>query len=208
MTNAAPWRIEPGVRPGHRTAAAALYWSAFGAKLGRLLGPDDRGRAYVERVLDPAHALSAIDADGTLLGLAGFKTTDGACVSGGVRDLVAIYGPLGASWRAVLLAPLERPVEAGRLLMDGIAVAEAARGRGVGSALLDAVVDEARRRALTEVRLDVIDSNPRARALYLRRGFEPTGTETTGPIYRRLLGFEAATTMIRPVATDDTRDRA
>jgi len=42
---------------------------------------------------------------------------------------------------------------------------------GVGSALLDAVAREAQARGLKEVRLDVIDSNPRAKALYTRKGF-------------------------------------
>lgn len=202
------WRVEAGVRPEHRTAAAALYWSAFGAKLGKLLGPAERGRAFIERALDPTHAISAVDDTGGLLGLAGFKTDAGACVDGGFADLIAIYGRFGALWRAPLLAPIERPVQPGRLLMDGIAVADHARGRGVGSTLLGAIVDEARRRGAAEVRLDVIDRNPRAKALYLRRGFEPAGRERTGRLYGWLLGVEGATTMIRPVSPSDSSPRA
>ncbi len=192
-------QIERGIRPEHRTVAAALYWDAFGAKLGTLLGPAERGRRFIERVIDPTHSITAIDADDALLGLAGFKTADGACVGGEFDDLVALYGLPGAVWRGALLAPLLRPVEPDRLLMDGIAVAAEARGRGVGTALLDAIIDEAAARGAREVRLDVIDTNPRARALYARRGFEPTATERTGWLYRRLLGFESATTMIRQV---------
>jgi ribosomal-protein-alanine N-acetyltransferase len=56
-----------------------------------------------------------------------------------------------------------------------IAVAEDCWGRGIGSALLDALTGEARRRRCAEVFLEVRKDNPRARGLYLRRGFVEIG---------------------------------
>jgi [ribosomal protein S18]-alanine N-acetyltransferase len=56
-----------------------------------------------------------------------------------------------------------------------IAVAEASWGKGVGSALLGALVDAARRRGCEQMFLEVRKDNPRARGLYLRRGFEEIG---------------------------------
>jgi ribosomal-protein-alanine N-acetyltransferase len=56
-----------------------------------------------------------------------------------------------------------------------IAVAEDYWGRGVGSALLAALIQAARDRGCTEVFLEVRKDNPRARGLYLRRGFEEIG---------------------------------
>jgi [ribosomal protein S18]-alanine N-acetyltransferase len=56
-----------------------------------------------------------------------------------------------------------------------IAVSESSWGLGIGSALLGALMDEARRRRCTEVFLEVRKDNPRARGLYLRRGFEEIG---------------------------------
>jgi len=82
--------------------------------------------------------------------------------------------------------------------MDGIFVAPAARGHGVGTALLDATIAEARTRGYAEVRLDVIDSNPRARALYERVGFVAKDTQQLGPL-RHIFGFKSATTMVRAV---------
>jgi [ribosomal protein S18]-alanine N-acetyltransferase len=56
-----------------------------------------------------------------------------------------------------------------------IAVARAYWGRGIGSALLGALLQAAAARGCTEVFLEVREDNPRARGLYLRRGFEEIG---------------------------------
>lgn len=56
-----------------------------------------------------------------------------------------------------------------------IAVSSRHWGHGVGSALLSALIQAARDRDRTEVFLEVREDNPRARGLYLRRGFEEIG---------------------------------
>jgi [ribosomal protein S18]-alanine N-acetyltransferase len=56
-----------------------------------------------------------------------------------------------------------------------IAVAQAYWGRGIGSALLSALLNAAGGRGCTEVFLEVREDNPRARGLYQRRGFEEIG---------------------------------
>jgi [ribosomal protein S18]-alanine N-acetyltransferase len=56
-----------------------------------------------------------------------------------------------------------------------IAVRQAYWGRGIGSALLSALLTAARERGCAEVFLEVRADNPRAHGLYLRRGFEELG---------------------------------
>lgn len=189
-------RIQNGIPDGAEEQAAALYWEAFGEKLGMVMGPRDKGFAYINRVLDPTHAISAVDDKGQLLGVVGFKTYEGALVGGDYSDIAAIYGHLGAIWRATLLSLLDRDVENKRFLMDGIFVTENARGQGVGSALLDAVMAEGRSRGYPSLRLDVINTNPRAKALYERHGFQTLKTNRLGPL-KHVFKFEAATTMIK-----------
>lgn len=192
-----PIEITPGFTDAERPVLAGLYWQAFGAKLGRVMGPQARALRFIERVMQPDHALVAREG-ATVLGVAGFKTAQGAFVGGDFTDLRAVYGGVGALWRAAALSLLERDVETRRLLMDGICVADAARGRGIGTRLLHAIFDEARSRGCPAVRLDVIDSNPRARALYEREGFQPVGEDHLGPL-RWLFGFRSATKMVRAV---------
>lgn len=194
----ASFSVRRGLPPEHRAPAAAAYWEAFSRKLRVPLGPPDKAVAFLERVLDPDHAISALSSQGDFLGVAGFKTPSGAFVGGSFADLAKVYGVLSATTRALLVSLLERPCEDRTLLMDGIVVAPSARGMGVGAALLDAIERRARELDLEQVRLDVIDANPRARALYERQGYEARATLSTGP-FRRLFGFAGAATMYKNV---------
>ena len=70
------------------------------------------------------------------------------------------------------------PVGTGRLLPDGhigrMAVARTARGAGIGSALLRALMDEARRRGHREA---MLSAQTHAIEFYRRHGYEIAGSE-------------------------------
>jgi ribosomal protein S18 acetylase RimI-like enzyme len=173
-------------------AAARLYWEAFAGKLGRLLGPSDRGERFFSETVNPASIIAATQG-GELLGIVAFKSDGEGFSSASARDLFRHYG-IGALWRLVPLAMLERTSAEDTLQMDGICVGAAARGKGVGSALFDALFAYARESGFAHVTLDVIDTNPHAKRLYERLGFEPVKVESTS-FLRPLLGFSYATKM-------------
>lgn len=194
--------ITSGFHDDERAQVAGLFWQAFGQKLGKVMGPETRALAFFAAALDPEFALVARDGQGRLLGLAGFKTTEGGLAGGSLTQLARVYGWIGALWRAGLLSVLERQMQPGVFQMDGIFVDASGRGMGVGTALLQAVADAARARGLDQVQLDVIDTNPRARALYERMGFRATGTERTG-VFKWVFGFDSATRMVLPIVPGD-----
>ena len=177
-----------------RDQAAALYWQAFGAKLGRVMGPEVLALRLLSRIIRADHAIIAMAGD-RLVGLVGYKTPRGAFASGTWGDLWAIYG-MGGLWRALVLRLLVRDVDNERFLLDGLCVAPLAQGQGVGTALLAAVAIEAQARGYRAVRLDVVDTNPRARALYEREGFRVI-RETPMGLLRHVFGFASSATMVR-----------
>jgi ribosomal protein S18 acetylase RimI-like enzyme len=189
-------KITVGIPAAHKAEVAALYWEAFGKKLGFVMGPRDRALSFITAVLRADHGICAQDDAGRLLGVVGFKTAKGALVGGGFEDLRKVYGWVGASIRTAALAALEQDTENQRFLMDGLFVAPAARNKGVGTALLDAICAEAATRGYAQVRLDVIDTNPRAKALYRKQGFKEVKTTGIGPL-RYVFGFNSSTTMVR-----------
>ena len=188
--------LQTGFPEPHRADAARLYWQAFGDKLGPVMGPEPRALRFLQRVMRSDQVISAIGAEGSLLGIAGFKTPNGSFASGQAADLTAIYGRVGGLWRRVMLGLLSDGVDNDRFLLDGLCVDAAARGLGVGSALLAAICDEAQKRGFHHVRLEVIDTNARAIALYKRLGFQITATQSIG-VLRLIFGFRSALTMVR-----------
>jgi GNAT superfamily N-acetyltransferase len=70
-------------------------------------------------------------------------------------------------------APHDRCGDTGYLI--SMWVAPEARRQGIGSALVDAVVDWARTQGLRRLLLDVAETNAPATALYARKGFVPNG---------------------------------
>lgn len=188
------FRITKGFSAAERDTIAALFWEAFSRKLALGLGPKEKALRFLARVADPQFALCARGKEGQLLGVAGFKTVEGALIGGGFSDLRAIFGTASALWRAALLSALDRDLKQDTLLMDGIFVTKDARGMGVGTALLHAIKHEAEEHGCADVRLDVIDNNPRARVLYQREGFVAGKVQTLGPL-KHLFGFSSATEM-------------
>ncbi|WP_323380227.1 hypothetical protein [Sulfitobacter sp. F26169L] len=84
--------ISSGFSDSECAKVAYLYWQAFSAKLGRLLGPDKRALAFFGQIIDPAYALIARDLDQNVIGVAGYKTAKGALTAGGLKDIAQHYG--------------------------------------------------------------------------------------------------------------------
>jgi hypothetical protein len=112
--------IVDGFQTDQRDMAIRLFWEAFEGKLLPVMKPDAKALRFLDLVADPAHAISAISSDGTLIGGAGFKTKNGSFIGGGLKELCAAYGMIGGFWRGLVLSILERPLQPGTLLMDGI----------------------------------------------------------------------------------------
>jgi ribosomal-protein-alanine N-acetyltransferase len=96
--------------------------------------------------------------------------------AGGVvgREIVsgreAASGPAMAGYAGLMFVPGGTQAD-----VLTIAVRQAYWGRGIGSALLDALVTAARDRGCAEVFLEVRADNSRAHGLYRRRGFADIG---------------------------------
>ncbi len=185
-------QIREGIGEEFRAQAAEIYWHAFRDKLQNVLGPDEKGRAYFSRAFVLDKAFIAYEGD-ELLGVVGFDIGEGGIISDRMVDFFKIYG-LSTFWRIFLLSAFTRRVEPYSLQMDGIAVLESARGQGVGSELMNAIIKKAYDTNRRYILLDVIDRNTRAKALYERMGFYTLREEKIGYL-SRFFNFKSATKM-------------
>ena len=152
-----PFTIHPARSPHDVAATAALFrayhewlnidlsFQSFAAELASLPGkyaPSAGGEILLARV------------DDEVVGCIALRD-----VSGVVADYTSRNG--SGSGRRSKIAEVKR-----------LYTLPAARGLGVGNALVTAVMDVARRRGYDEVRLDTLPRMPAAIALYKRAGFE------------------------------------
>lgn len=153
-----------GFTEDERASIGSLCWEAFGQKLRAGFASESTGMAVVRA------------ADLTWSHL---------------RRQLSLQGALRAT---LALSLLSRAAHPRSLVLDGICVDSAARGLGIGTALLSSAIGHARQVGAHTVRLTVVDSNPRARALYERRGFAPVDSGSLGPL-SFAYGFDGYTTM-------------
>jgi ribosomal protein S18 acetylase RimI-like enzyme len=180
-----------------RVRVGFLYWEAFVRKLRSGFADEATGMAVVRAALRPENMLVA-RRGGDVVGVCGFYDAGTGAADltwSRLRRTLSIPAALRARLVLSLLSRTNRP---GSLVLDGICVDSSARGLGIGTALLSAATDHARQAGARTVRLSVVDGNPRAHALYERRGFVPVDSGSLGllsPVY----GFDGYTTMERAV---------
>ena len=190
--------VSRGFSDDERTRVAHLYWEAFGQKLRPGFVDEQTGIETLRIGLQPEHVLVA-RRDEALLGVCGFYGTKSGAVDltwSSLRRTLSIPAAVRAG---IVLAVLSRSARTDSLILDGICVDRAARGLGIGSSLLDAASSYARTVGARSVRLSVVDGNPRARALYERRGFRPVDGGALG-VLSVLYGFDRYPTMELAVA--------
>lgn len=160
--------VRRGIAPEQRAAVAALLWRGY----GRGLMPFSRrvaAEAWIARALNPNAALLAMR---------------GAAVVGvvGLRDRQGGLLRVEAGWRMALWRPGPATTE---LVIDGLAVAPDQQRRGIGLALIEAVLAEARWRGHRGARAEVAAGNIAALRLFTSAGFVETGRVRAGPLWRR-----------------------
>ncbi len=195
--------IEHGLPDGLREQGVALFEEAFGENMRMAVRDRAKRMAFMGRVYAAPNVIIA-RREGELMGMVGLSSK-GAPYDGGLMDIgwdprpySDLLGWLGAAWAVWGLRPGGPRPRSDEIYVDGIAVAPALRGNGIGTRLLDEVVAAARVHDKRFVRLEVVDTNPRARALYERYGFKVTGTQSFR-YQQRWTGFGAMISMELPV---------
>ena len=197
MTNG-DFEIVHGIPDGLVLQAADLFYDAFRRKFEPIAGSREKAVAVLAEDFDAERVILAVGATEKVLGIVGLNYEGRRLANLSWQTFRSHFGPLSGSWKRLAFSAFMRDEHPGQLQMEGIAVHADARGRGIGTCLLEETCAVARRVGLSHVRLEVINTNPRARMLYEREGFEP------GPVHRlplvgRWFGFSSYTTMLKKV---------
>ena len=186
----------------HIPAGVRLYYTGLEVKLRPAFGPIASALAVVPGSIHPTRCMTAFS-EGRLAGILGIHDQQGSFLEPSYGTMVRHYGQISGAFRTMLLMLLDHKTPPGDLYLDGIVVDPSLRGQGIGSALITAFEDRARDNGFATVSLEVIDTNPRARSLYERLGYQQVATHTMGP-FSRLFGFRTThrlTKSIRPAGS-------
>lgn len=172
-------RIRRALALAQAEDAAALYWQAFGRQILPLPVRAAKGQALLRRCLHPYRAISA-QVDGALIGLIGLRDAKGGLFGPRPQDIRAVWGgPYGRALAAASGLYKGGP-DSDELVIDGIVVAPAWRGRGIGAALVRAAMTEAETRDFPGLRAEVAPGNLAGLALYQSLGFSQIGQARIG----------------------------
>ncbi len=188
-----------GLPEEFRHDAARLYDEAFGQKFKFIIKNKEKRITILADCISPDPAIVALEED-RLAGIAGFHENGLSFFSSGnIKILIKHLGFLKGLQAALLFSFFERKPFKHELLMEGIVVDSISRGKGIGTGLIDRLTEYAQLKGFNRIRLDVIDINEGARRLYERKGFVAVQTDKF-PYLRKLIGFSAATTMVKYLA--------
>lgn len=180
-----------------RPQAGLIYYEAFRRKLQPLIGRPAKTMTVLTAGLNLDMMMGALE-EGRLLGIAGLHSHAGTFSHITLRESVAALGLAHGiyAWVALNLFDAGAECPSGELRIAALAVDAVARGRGIGSRLLEAVFAKARREGFRAVRLEVVDTNTGARSLYERQGFAVVKTQRY-PLMRNWLGFSGEHVMVK-----------
>jgi ribosomal protein S18 acetylase RimI-like enzyme len=106
------------------------------------------------------------------------------------NDRVMFVAVEGEAWVGMAGCSL-RDGDAGSMTLDGTGmwISPAARGRGLGERLIEAIIEWGRARGAGRMEFAVTETNEVAIALYQRLGFRPTGRRRALESYPELTGM-------------------
>ena len=196
------------IKPGYRILkgipsllieqAVSIYYEAFSGKMNPLIGDEEKVVPFIKKTTD-FNACFYAEVDERILGIAGIQDRENNFTKN------ISFGYLAREFnffRALLIRYVygfkTAKIKEGVIRVDSIAVAQDARGKGVGTALLNEIFEYAREKGYREIKLEVINTNPEAKKLYERLGFKSVKEIRYGFITKRA-GFTSEFIMSRRV---------
>lgn len=176
-----------------------LYAVGLKDKLMPILNNADQAQRVLTQNLVLHRCLTAFH-DQKPVGMLAIQTPNDSFWNPTLKLLRAEYGLIGGLFRLGGLYLLHHENRAGEWYVDGIVVAEQARGLGIGSGLLALFEKIAKGKGIEKLSLEVVDTNHRARALYQRFGFAEIDRKSIWPL-NHIYGFpfKSAIQMEKPL---------
>lgn len=188
------------MNPGDRRAIAGIIKEGFWGKIGNYFRNVNRDESI--KIIEEAITFDMgfyYKKDGIVLGAAllGTKKTSYINFNHQARKRMGF-------WNGLIMQlgyGAFRPKMNDGLKLEMLAVSPEARGKGIGSIMLDYLTDLAQHEGFKRITLEVIDSNEKAKHLYEEKGYKDVKYINTA-IFTRNMGFEGSFKMQKNLSLD------
>ncbi len=163
-----------------RSKAVEIFSQAFQNKYGIIFKTNNEFKKFISLLILQKRMIYAYK-DETLYGMLIYSTEE-AKTHTTAKNMVKTFGLIRGLSRYVKLAPFHEKIHKGEIHIDFICVSEEARGRGIGTLLVNEAIELAQREKYKEITLAVIDTNEQAKKLYETLGFSTIKEVDTAPL--------------------------
>jgi GNAT superfamily N-acetyltransferase len=187
--NTKPIQIRLELPECYRRQAAEMHHEAFHRELAPILGTSEGSLALLEQILDPGSTIVAVHQD-QLVGIAVLERK--AYTPAAVRGISRLHRQINLAY-----SRFRRRQD---LLLESLVVLPSMRRAGIGTCLLQAVLDWANVNRIDRIWADVeaTDSQPDAHYFFERLGFAAVNTRQYPHLYHSI-GLWSVTTMIKNI---------
>ena len=185
-----------GVPENQHIKIANIIYDAFGSKFNKFYSNKNKVIKFISKSLRNDRTVIALK-NGKTVGFAGLEHNKKSFIDPDLKETYHIFGlatPVAIIVTELLvLANKTKPTE---LHLETLAVSVNERGKGVGSKLMQFVLNYARSKGFSRIILEVVETNARARHLYERFGFEEVKVQKIPYPFSFLMGFRSFTQMV------------
>ncbi len=174
--------------PGEFIAPALdLYFKALEDKLAPIFGTGEKAKNVVASHIATGNCFTAVS-DGILVGVMGIQSMEKKFLNPNFTKMLHTYGTISGMFRMGGLTIFHHGISRDEWYIDGIAVEQGSRGKGIGTGLMGFMEKTALKKGIQKITLEVINTNPGALNLYKRLGFILSRQEDLWPL-NQLFGF-------------------
>ena len=163
--------IAGSINKNQRVRAIEIFYDAFEQKIRALIKSKEKALAIYNRSLKNDQVFYAF-LDGNIVGLIGLHYKNKPFLEFKYRDLRKYFNPLQSYFIYRIYKLTSPKIKDDVLRIDSIAVDKSFRSLGIGTQLINNVLEFAKNKGFKEVVLEVINTNPKAKELYGRMGFK------------------------------------
>lgn len=174
--------------------AVDIYYFAFQRKIRALIKLTEKALAIYKKALNPDRGLFALS-NHSVVGVTGLHYDNKNFMEIKYKYIREHFNPIQSYFIYFINKIMSPKLEPGVLRIDSIAVAENARGQGIGSLLIKKVFEFAKEKGFKKIVLEVVDTNPKAKKLYERLGFKEKKI-VKYYFTKRVAGFSSESIMI------------